>query len=432
MKKSVSKKNSIKELGNDSLIEDTIDPLKQLEIKLNNKKSDDISPNINDLKKNSNDKILCSAAVRYTTFRKAYKVIESGHNVYLIKEEKNGIIKTSAYSQCLKTCHNENEYCHIHCRMILNNPEDLKIFKKDILPTGNNDKTRALASVNDSFFENMGKRGAKKKNYENNFCFPSENDPILLILNHKNAKLQTVLYDIAKQLLKSNHTDIHFKPLKKQEEPIEKNMNNNLQNKISLVANLSNLKSNTENVKIMENTVIKEEDDFSIKEDEFDNEEDDYSVKDNQSDNEEDDLSIKEDHSDSEEDSSVKDNESENDRYESDNDEDESDNENTVQCIEIKTIDNISLYLDPDDNKIYQPSEEEEDGEEIGYLKEISKKYHQIKYNDKLYTVMKEFDHVSKGKIYCCVLSNLLFDKKSKKIGKRIKIKGNEYTFQFD
>ena len=68
----------------------------------------------------------------------------------------------------------------------------MSIIEKDILPKDAIDKNRWLADVNDDYFQEMGKRGAKKKNCENNYTFSESNDPILLTLNHKNAKLATI------------------------------------------------------------------------------------------------------------------------------------------------------------------------------------------------------------------------------------------------
>jgi hypothetical protein len=129
------------------------------------------------------EKNCCTAAVKYNTIGTAYTDTKNNLNVYLIKEEKNGNLKTNAYSRCSKTTQDGNVFCHLHCRMLKYNSEGLKIFDKDIVPKSSTDKTRWLANINDDFFENMGKRGAKKKNIDNNYVFSTNNNPILLILS---------------------------------------------------------------------------------------------------------------------------------------------------------------------------------------------------------------------------------------------------------
>ena len=179
------------------------DPINDI---INNLKSDNSK-----FKKENNDtivvseKILCPAAVKLNTIGSAYKNILDGIDVYLVKEEINGVIKKSSYSRCSKILkNNDKEFCHIHCKMLNENNDKLKIFEKDILPSNSKDKTRILASINDDYFSNMGKRGAKKKNSENIYYFEKHDNPIKLILEHKNVKLRTILTAYAMQLLKNN------------------------------------------------------------------------------------------------------------------------------------------------------------------------------------------------------------------------------------
>jgi hypothetical protein len=122
--------------------------------------------------------------------------------VYLIKDE-NG--KTHAYSRCAKSTQDGKDYCHIHSNTIKNNTSDkVKIFEKDILPKSKSDKNRWIADVNDPYFEEMGKRGAKKKNCENTYTFVDSKHPVKDVLEHKNAKLSTLLTIYASSLLKYN------------------------------------------------------------------------------------------------------------------------------------------------------------------------------------------------------------------------------------
>jgi hypothetical protein len=338
----------------------------------------------------------CTAAVKYNTIGNAYNDIQKNIKVYLNKDEKNGTVKTYAYARCSKTVQENKDYCHLHCRMLVYNTSGLKIFDKDILPTSETVKTRWLANVNDDFFENMGKRGAKKKNKDNNFSFADEKHPVLLILIHKNAKLATQLSLYASQLLKGNYqnndmlllnTDltkttkttttatISTTPTPK----IEPETSNDISSLLTLIkTNLS------------ENEKLSSEEDDSNEEDSDDSDEDD-----------------------SEKDESV--------------DPDDSDG---VSCIPITTNNGKLLWYDKEHNIVYEP-EGEDGGEEIGILKEITNEYHTIVHNKKLYTVLKEIDIAKKGLIYCCVITNSLFDKNYEFIGSRTKLKNNTYKFDF-
>ena len=169
-----------------------MDKIDQLVIK-KNKKKEDIT-----------EKKICIAARKYSTMGDAYKAIQNNTQVYLVKEEKDGITKISSYTRCAKTIQDNDKYCHIHSQMEKTNKDSLKIFEKDIVPVDNLDKKKWLANINDDFFENMGKRGAKNKDCDKSFTFSDVSNPILLILKHKNPKLTTHLLLYASQLLKGN------------------------------------------------------------------------------------------------------------------------------------------------------------------------------------------------------------------------------------
>ena len=343
-------------------------------------------------KKDSNsEKKYCIAAVRYTTIGEAFKDIQNNVKVYLVKDEKNGNTKTHAYCRCSKTLQDGKEICHLHLRMINFNKDGLKIFDRDILPKNQHDKSRYLADVNDDFFENMGKRGAKKKNGANNFIFPEPDHPVLLIMSHKNPKITNQLTAYASQLLKNN-TNIISKDFVSNEKISKKSSSVNAEPSVSDVINLitsaekekSNLKDNK----------------ISSKKIQYQEEDDD---KDNQEDQDEDEAS---------------------------SEEDDDENDEGVSCIPIHTTKEKQLWLNVDNNIIYEP-EGEDGGEEIGILKKISSQYHTILYENEYYTVIKEIKDKKRGIINCCVLTNSLFDKKMNLIGNRKKLKNKEYSFEF-
>jgi len=328
--------------------------------------------NINDNAKKSVsvEKEFCIAAVKYNTIGSAFKSIKQNLKVYFVKEDKNGTIKTYAYSRCSKTKQDGKDLCHLHCKTNINS---LKIFEKDVLPNGNNDKNRYLATVEDDYFENMGKRGAKKKNGENNFIFSVENDPIRLILIHKNPKLTDKLRSYASELLEVN-TNIISKDLTSKKS--SKNKETSINDVINLITSnekkLSNLISNSDV------TVESDEDDDNQSEEINSNDEDDE-----------------------------------------------------VSCTLIYTTKGKQLWLNIDNNIVYEP-EGADNGEEIGLLTKISKKHHTIIHEDEYYTVIKEIKDNNDSLINCCVLTDVLFDKDMNVIGKRKKLKNKKYELKID
>ena len=349
--------------------------------------------NIVSKKDSTSEKKYCIAAVRYTTIGEAFKDIQNNVKVYLVKEEKNGNTKTYAYCRCSKTLQDGKDICHLHLRMINFNKDGLKIFDRDILPKNQHDKSRYLADVNDDFFENMGKRGAKKKNGGNNFIFPEPDHPVLLIMSHKNPKLANQLTVYASQLLKNN-TNIISKDFISNEKISKKSSSLDVDQSVSDVINLitssEKEKSNLKDKKISSKKI-----EYQEKDDEYE---------DNQSDEHQDNSN-----------SSQEENE---------------DDDEGVSCIPIHTTKGKQLWLNADNNIIYEP-EGEDGGEEIGVLKKISSQYHTILYENEYYTVIKEIKDKKRGMINCCVLTNSLFDKKMKLIGNRKKLKNKEYSFDF-
>jgi len=404
----------------------------QLLSNINEKK---ISDNKSKKKDISNEKNICIAGVRYNTIGNAYKDRMNNVDVYLIKEEKNGNIKTHAYSRCSKTTQDGTNFCHLHCRMTKYNNEGLKIFEKDILPSNPSDKTRWLANINDDFFENMGKRGAKKKNSENNFTFPDENHPVLLILTHKNAKLATQLSLYASQLLKNSNyvcheimtnnikdNDIKKVESKKTKEIIKSdNTSENISNLISMISTIDKSSQLLKKSNINQDNKSKDDKSEGAESEEHEDDEP-------ENDESENDEFIEV----NSENNQLKDNKSVNNieiKEQSDNEDNSSDDEG-VSCIPIYTNKKKLLWYNEDNQSVYEP-EGDDGGEEIGLLKEISMEYHTINHNEKFYTVLNELNVKDKGNIYYCVLTDSLFDKELNFIGTRTKIKNNKYRFDF-
>ena len=146
----------------------------------------------------------CCAAKEINTKGNAYKDIISGKEVCLVRTDVKGVYKTKAYSRCSKTIKDGQTFCHLHIKMSKNNNDNILIYETDVLPQIKDDKNRYIAAINDDFFETMGKRGAKKKNLDNNFIFSNKNNPILEVLNHPKGDLSVKLAIYASQLLKKS------------------------------------------------------------------------------------------------------------------------------------------------------------------------------------------------------------------------------------
>ena len=106
------------------------------------------------------------------------------------------------------------------------------------------------------------------------------------------------------------------------------------------------------------------------------------------------------------------------------------DSEDGISCIPIYTLKKRMLWFDQESNTVYEP-EGEDSGAEMGVLKEISIDFHTIYYNDKYYSVLKELNDNKYGKIFCCVLTDRLFNRKLHHIGTKKKLKNNEYQLNF-
>jgi hypothetical protein len=335
------------------------------------------------------EKNCCTAAVRYTTIGNAFRDIEKHVNVYLVKDEKS---KINAFSRCSKTTQDGKFFCHIHSNTIKNNSADkVKIFEKDILPIDKNDKNRWLADISDDFFQEMGKRGAKKKNCENNFLFDDSNHPVLKVLSHKNAKLSTFLSIYASQLLKGNgncvdidiELDKEINKLASKKPRNSKKKEDTFDNLISMITSVDESTKKYESVELSDidsdtNSVISE-----------------LVVEDYSSDNENKKVEVEI----------------------SDIEEDDDSDQESVSCVPIYTKDKEELWYNPENKIVYKMCDENGDGTELGHLKEISKDYYVIKHEKKYYTVVVPFKSKENGSGFKCVFTNALFDLKMNFIG---------------
>ena len=349
--------------------------------------------------KNTNTgKKFCKAAVKYNTFGDAYRDIEKGHNVFCVMEELNGEITKIAYTQCSKTSQDGECYCHIHNRTIKNKNSPIKNYE-DIIPSSDSDKTKWLLTLKDEFFENMGKRGANKKNDKNNHKL-DENDPINVILRDKDPrKLALARICITKILkndieflssinIESNNTDKNIK------KKIEKQQSN-IDSLVDLLSTVKESNKKLDNESSNENSSDDDSSDDETNEKNITNEK------------------------------MIEDNESESDS------ENESDSDEGVSCIQIITVKGKQLWFNEDSKMVYEPEDDDEtEAKPMGELVEISEEFHTIIHNSKYYSVLNKIEN--KGKlVYHCVLTDKLFNKKFKHIGKLIKLKNKESKLEY-
>lgn len=356
---------------------------------INNKK---ISSNDDKFeKKNLNEKNICKAAVKITTYGVAYENRLNNKEVYLVKEKVKGMYKTSAYIRCSKTSPENCTFCHIHERMNKLNNSGIKIFEEDIIPKDSGDKTKWLANLKDDFFDNMRKK--KKKNDNNTFSFSNEADPVLLILNNKNSKICTMLYNYATQLLKDIDIKENSKKSNKKEKiDKQKSISENILDSLDNNSNIENIIEKESKSNIEKNDEVNEIDEVDEIEEETES------------------ISEKEINNSSES-------------------ENESESEEELEPDdEIYTNDGQQLYIK--DMNVYKP-DEDSGCTEIGILIEISEKHHTVKYNDKLYSIFHKDTHNRKGDVYICIITNKVFNKKMKYIGKADKLSNNKYNLSF-
>ena len=399
----------------------------------NNKILDELVNEIRDKKKTQNDqklkkivatdKKLCKAAVPISTRGGAYRKLLKGDKIGLMND--NG--KTIAYCRCSKTTSDENNYCHLHERTIKVNKSELKNFEEDILPKSKTDKLRWIPTIDDTYFENMGKRGTKKKNIDNTFVFANKTDPVLLVLIHKDAKLSTQLSLCATQLLKFNsyilpkNDEIGIENSKEKISVDKNNSGNHIDNFVSMMESLNSSGLNKS---------LKSEEEDSEEEDSDD--EENFDEKNLKSAKES--IINKLDTKNAEESDAEESNAEESDAEESAADESvvDAEEDEQVSCEEILTLKGETLLYNKISNIVYR-LDEDGDGEEIGFLTEIKKKYSTIYFeeNKTYYTVMTDLKHPNGNEYKRCSLTNKFFDKKLTYMGKLSQIEKNKYEFIF-
>tara|TARA_Y200000002_G_C22676395_1_gene662263 strand:+ start:518 stop:1645 length:1128 start_codon:yes stop_codon:yes gene_type:complete len=373
-------------------------------------------------KKESKKSTFCAAAKKYPTKGKAFEAFNNDNNkngIYIIEETVNGQIKQVCYGRCCNSVQ-DNELCHIHENQRKKDKSDFLYFEKDIKNKCDNVKIKK-ATLNMSYFKQMGDRGRNKANKSTAHDFKNEDDPILKVIQHdRNPKLLKALKLYAIQLL--NEQNISVKPEKEEIKTETKTTSRNFE----LLETIQRLNIEHEKNK-KKNEDIDDSNDNKI--DAITNEinelkSDDESIKENEI---ESDLEL----------------EFENISIKSDNNEAESINNDSDDEYNVEIINCIkgdkTLYLEPKSMDVLEP-EGDDGGVCIGTLNEIDKKYATIEKDFKYYTVLSQNKviHSENGKnveyyrdtlndrIFQDINNNLIFK------GRVSKNKNNEYKFFFD
>ena len=102
----------------------------------------------------------CVAAVPFKTKKDALNHLMKENKLYYIVNENK------AYYQCKKSSEDDSELCHLHKQTFDEDKSKIKLFDKDIVLNDIKDNNRIVLTPKDSnhpYFDNMEKRGAKKK-----------------------------------------------------------------------------------------------------------------------------------------------------------------------------------------------------------------------------------------------------------------------------
>ena len=351
----------------------------------------------------------------------AFDQISNGKNVfYQVVNKKDGKKEYKFFTNCSNGCSNST-LCRSHKDQKIQGKNPLLLFD-DI--QNSSDYQKLLLKDNKDFFKNQ----IEKNNRQNN-----KNKNKKLIENENNNSSFDILWNLyisGKLPLDIKNEVLIF-------------CNNIIQNnKLSILDINSNKIDNSLSVKNIGllNTIEKQQEEYNkynnlstsnLNKSTFLTKDNDKNDENSDSDTnsllEEDEVNIFTDNNDQNLD---------NENSDSDNNslfdnEEDNNNEKEIDAIEINTLKDKLLYLNPEGNIVYEP----EDGEfnELGILKKISQSYSTIEYMHQHWTVLREMDNPidtdeKNKKIYVCSLSNNVFDLNYKYLGILTKKKNNTYT----
>ncbi len=213
-------------------IKDNVDPklLKTLE-----KSGEETTTKIiqeSDLKKDKKKKMkeqknVCCAAVHKKVLAEVWNSLHDKKNeiFYIVTEYEGSQKKERAFTRCTKTVSDGKDFCHLHQRKFNDNKDSIKHFEKDILPRGEDDEERRIATLEDEeFFEKMGTRGSPPKKNTGDLLIKKK-DPFYHILKffleHKDARLRTDFYRYVSEIYRKYLTEKMKKKNQKEVEEVE-------------------------------------------------------------------------------------------------------------------------------------------------------------------------------------------------------------------
>ena len=367
-----------------------------------------ISNSSNNIKNNKKTEERCIAAIKITTIKGAWKLIDKG--VVLVSEEINGVIKSIPFTQCNKNHLPGDNLCHIHNTQKKDINRINPVIFKDILPDNNVDtlskKKNYIATGNEEYFKKINKKCVpeKKNSTSTSYDFKDNENPILMCINESPEILQELLFSAIK-ILQNNNIKITNNTLNKNNKKIDekklKSHNNSLLNTINALNELNNSSKNEETSISKKNPILLNEtllsNDNKVKKE----------LDINDSDIEEESIN----------DSDI----------EESNIEDEDEDEET-ECIEIYTKERVLLALDVNTNIVYKP-EDDENYIELGKLTKIDEKYSTIEHDYQYWTIIKDIECPETGSdLKLCSLTNKVFNNDLvENIGKVTKNKNSSY-----
>lgn len=386
-------------------------------------------------KKESKTKKHCAAAKKYPTKGKAYEAFCDKSNtegVYLVEEIINGQIKYTPYGKCCNSVQ-DNDLCHIHENQRKKEKSSFLYFEKDIKSKCDGTKIKK-ASSNMLYFKTMGDRGRNKTLSVTYHDFKTTDDPIFKIIKmDKNPKLINELRLYANQLLKSQNIVIKTEIENNDEKSDNLAKDTTSKNK-ELLATIERLnkehKNNNENLKDdKQDTILDSIEKSDIVNDDLESIDEMESNKSGDSD-----IEIE---------NTIKDTDLINSNTQDlnnlsinsdidDDDDDVNDDDSGIACEEIYTTKGKLLYLEPESMSVIEP-EGDNEGESIGILYKIEKKFSTVIKDNSYYTVLSQNKIKYEDEEYFRdVLNDRIFDNNLVFKGRVTVKKDSTYKFHFN
>ncbi len=333
----------------------------------------------------------CAAGVPFKTKKEALNHLMKEKKLYYIVDENK------AYYQCKKSSEDDCELCHLHKQTFDEDKSKIKLFDKDIVMSDEKNANRLVLLPKDAshqYFDNMEKRGAKKKHK----VIEIEDSSEEIFECFQDEEKKRMLTFCARQILNgAKITSFLTTPV----QPVCV-INNSKQNDVGINNNKSNRN-------------------ISSAEDSSDDKT--YDSEDELSDSEQDDSKTFE---------KMRIQQLvEQFREYFQNDEEQDLFEDEMEPIH--TNDKKLLFLNKVNNNVFEP-EEDDNITPMGKLIEVSEcslKYATIMYKEKYCTIVRAIKDDVYGVLFRCSLSNNLFDYKMRRMGTIKSKSGSKNVFNY-